>query len=44
MFERMTKRRARLTNRSSGRVIEALEDRLLLAIINNLTDPSRGRG
>jgi hypothetical protein len=44
MSERMKKRRARLTNRSSGRVIEVLEDRLLLAIINNLTDPLTGPG
>src|SRR5437016_2582171 len=40
----MHKRRAARRNRSEGRVIEALEGRVMLAIINSLTDPLTGPG
>src|SRR2546421_197181 len=45
MSDRMhNKRRAARRNRSGGRVIEELEGRVLLAIINSLTDPLTGPG
>ena len=45
MSDRMhSKRRAGRRNRSGGRVVEELEGRVMLAIINSLIDPLTGPG